>query len=134
MNFASDSLSWTFAAAATLLSTAVILFGQWYFHTSYRRNFRLLVAGCWAAFLGALFASDWLVFVVFVELSTIALWQMISLALPCGLPDALGGAALKIKDLVLVSSGLLSRIHGGSLNFYVMVVLLFLLVLLSTLS
>ncbi|KUK56841.1 MAG: NADH/Ubiquinone/plastoquinone (Complex I), partial [Synergistales bacterium 53_16] len=124
---------WTFAAAATLLSTAVILFGQWYFHTSYRRNFRLLVAGCWAAFLGALFASDWLVFVVFVELSTIALWQMISLALPCGLPDVLG-PVLKIKDLVLVSSSLLSRMHGGSLNFYVMVALSFLMVLLSMLS
>jgi hypothetical protein len=133
MNFAPDSLRWTFAAAATVLSTAVILFGQWYFDTSYRRNFRLLVAGCWAAFLGALFASDWLVFVVFVELSTIALWQMISLALPCGLPDALG-PVLKIKDFVLASSGLLSRMHGGFLNFYVMVALFFFLVLLSMLS
>jgi len=113
MNFASDSLSWTFAAAATLLSTAVILFGQWYFHTSYRRNFRLLVAGCWAAFLGALLASDWLVFVVFVELSTLALWRMIAFkdrqAATLYLLVQLGGAGL----LLVGAAG--SATVGGSL-------------------
>jgi len=78
MNFAGDSLTWIFASAATLLSAAVLLFGEWYFDANRQGSFRLLAAGCWAAFLGALFAGDWLVFVVFVELSTLALWRMIA--------------------------------------------------------
>lgn len=78
MNLAPDSLTWTFALAATMLSAAVLLFGEWYFDARRQGSFRLLAAGCWAAFLGALFAGDWLVFVVFVELSTLALWRMIA--------------------------------------------------------
>ena len=77
-----DPVSMVFVASATVLSLAVLLYNEWYFEGKERKAFRFLTVGCWIASLGALFAQDWLVFVIFVELVSLTLWRMIAFADP----------------------------------------------------
>ncbi|WP_334139644.1 complex I subunit 5 family protein [Thermovirga lienii] len=71
-------MSLFFAVSSTVLSVAVLFYNEWYFEGKERRTFNFLTVGCWVASIGALFAQDWLVFVVFVEVVSLILWRMIS--------------------------------------------------------
>ncbi|AER66215.1 NADH/Ubiquinone/plastoquinone (complex I) [Thermovirga lienii DSM 17291] len=73
-----DPMSLFFAVSSTVLSVAVLFYNEWYFEGKERRTFNFLTVGCWVASIGALFAQDWLVFVVFVEVVSLILWRMIS--------------------------------------------------------
>jgi len=80
MAFVGDPVSLFFAVSSTVLSVAVLFYNEWYFEGKERKTFHFLTVGCWIASLGALFAQDWLVFVVFVELVSLLLWKMIAFA------------------------------------------------------
>jgi len=67
-----------FSYAALILFVSTTLFGEWYFCTEgEKRRFRTLIAVAAAASTGILSSGNWLVFVFFLEILTLALWSMV---------------------------------------------------------